>query len=533
LPAPRREYYVYDDAAASASTAAAEAAARAEVVVGPAPAYGHRQSFRPRGPEDFGEGGAFPEIPVLQYPRNMGNPSNAGTKKQVLATFDSATGGAMHDAVVVYEAGKDGRKVFSKFEDVVERRGGVALEKPSEEERLETLERTRLALQGRVDQHVSSSRSVKLPTQSVNRHKESTYVKYTASEDAAGFNPDAKHRLIRMVEAPQDPLEPPRHKHKKMPFMGGEGAVPVQHAPPKKLTPEDQAAWRIPPVLSNWKNPHGFTASLSHRLAVDGRRLMQPEMNERHAQQAHVLDVAEAEARQEVEARARLQQRLALKQKESKEQELRELAAQARMERGGLVVERGGAHDDDDTRGGPRERSYYDDSERSGVADRERMRDERRRERERELRQEGRRRPRDEDRDVSEKIALGMHAGGAASLKGEAAFDTRLFAAAQGIGSGFRPEDSDNVYSAPWRSQAIASIYRPTAAGPSESERDEALAKLQQGEATRFTSDARPTGAGLGSSGATDTAARSGPVQFQRVDDAFGIDGLFGKPQDK
>jgi len=36
------------------------------------PAYGQRKGWVPRGLEDYGDGGAFPEIHVVQYPLNMG-----------------------------------------------------------------------------------------------------------------------------------------------------------------------------------------------------------------------------------------------------------------------------------------------------------------------------------------------------------------------------------------------------------------------------------------------------------------------------
>lgn len=32
------------------------------------PPYGNRSGWRPRNAEDFGDGGAFPEIPYAQYP---------------------------------------------------------------------------------------------------------------------------------------------------------------------------------------------------------------------------------------------------------------------------------------------------------------------------------------------------------------------------------------------------------------------------------------------------------------------------------
>jgi SNW domain-containing protein 1 len=36
------------------------------------PAYGQRSNWRPRGNEDFGDGGAYPEVSVAQYPLDMG-----------------------------------------------------------------------------------------------------------------------------------------------------------------------------------------------------------------------------------------------------------------------------------------------------------------------------------------------------------------------------------------------------------------------------------------------------------------------------
>ncbi len=36
-----------------------------------APPYGHRKGWVPRKPEDFGDGGAFPETPVAQFPLGL------------------------------------------------------------------------------------------------------------------------------------------------------------------------------------------------------------------------------------------------------------------------------------------------------------------------------------------------------------------------------------------------------------------------------------------------------------------------------
>lgn len=36
------------------------------------PPYGQRSSYHPRTDEDFGDGGAFPEIHIQQFPLGMG-----------------------------------------------------------------------------------------------------------------------------------------------------------------------------------------------------------------------------------------------------------------------------------------------------------------------------------------------------------------------------------------------------------------------------------------------------------------------------
>ena len=46
-----------------------------------APPYGQRKSWIPRSLEDFGDGGAYPEIHVAQYPMNLGRPEHEKNKK--------------------------------------------------------------------------------------------------------------------------------------------------------------------------------------------------------------------------------------------------------------------------------------------------------------------------------------------------------------------------------------------------------------------------------------------------------------------
>jgi hypothetical protein len=71
LPAPRHTAIDEDDDedffAMQAARGGAPPPPRKKI-----PAYGARAGFIPRSNEDFGEGGAYPEVHVAQYPLNMG-----------------------------------------------------------------------------------------------------------------------------------------------------------------------------------------------------------------------------------------------------------------------------------------------------------------------------------------------------------------------------------------------------------------------------------------------------------------------------
>lgn len=110
------------------------------------------------------------------------------------------------------------------------------------------------------------------------------------------------------------------------------------HSPPRKITAEEQKAWYIPPCVSNWKNHKGFTIPLDKRLAADGRGLQEVTINDKFAKFAEALYVADRHSREEIEKRQQLQRKLAEKEKESKEEHLRELARRAREERAGITL---------------------------------------------------------------------------------------------------------------------------------------------------------------------------------------------------
>lgn len=503
--------------------------------------------FCPRRLDDFADGGAFPEIHIAQYPRHMGNPHLAqrtasatrgaqASSSALVSVEVNADGEVSYDAIVKGGTNSD-KIVYSKHADV---KGGpaktedIALPLPEEEAQVQA--RTQAALMallgkktaedkpsGTAMVNAETSRNVELKTQ---------FIKYTPNPEAPGYNPAAAQRVIQMVPKQIDPMQPPKHKHVKAPRGPAEDPVPVLHAPPLKLSKEEKAAWNIPACISNWKNQRGYTIPLDKRLAADGRGLIEHTINDNFATLSESLYVAERQARQEVRMRAQVQKKLAIAEKEKREEELRELANQARRERGGVVVapppkvstvgdddddESVSDRDESDEESVPKPRGESEDD--VAAQQRERLRLERKRERERELRlensMEAKKRRLEEERDVSEKIALGVHTG-TGGLGGEV--DSRLYNQTAGMDSGFGAEDEYNTYSKPlFDRQGVtsSSIYRPTR-GETEYNADEQYDKLKAGATSKF----QPDQGFAGAEGGADVRAgpRTAPVQFEKGD---------------
>eukprot|EP00172_Hildenbrandia_rubra_P003245 Plantae.Rhodophyta-Hildenbrandia_rubra.ctg4950.p1 GENE.Plantae.Rhodophyta-Hildenbrandia_rubra.ctg4950~~Plantae.Rhodophyta-Hildenbrandia_rubra.ctg4950.p1 ORF type:complete len:551 (-),score=82.77 Plantae.Rhodophyta-Hildenbrandia_rubra.ctg4950:695-2347(-) len=380
--------------------------------------------------------------------------------------------------------------VHSSYESLVEKHFKEdELERPSRKEADETTQRTRTALESRVERKIVASKPSQLRGSATRR--QSSYVRYTPANTSSLQNSGASQRIIKMMAAPIDPMEPSRFKQKKAPLNPPSPPAPVLHSPTRKVSKEELADWKIPPCVSNWKNNHGYTIPLDKRLAADGRDLQDNRINDRFASLAESLYVAEKTARAEVEARAKVQRKKALKEKEAQEMKLRDLASKARQERTGLLPrlnhspQRGLVPTSEvtlldrqppsleeravsarDTRlglEGSDVRSSYSEEEDDGIRQRNKIREERRRERNRELRKreihdeddnagptlKRSKLTRDRDRDLSERVALGQGVG-AEGARGEVMYDQRLFNQSEGgLGAGFGPGDAYNIYSKP------------------------------------------------------------------------------------
>ncbi len=282
-------------------------------------------------------GGAFPECHVAQYPLDMGRPdkrgagagggSAGGKSSQTLALTLNADGDINYDALV--RQGENRNKIVATgHKAIVPKLDQLNAEmpKPDEEEIEATAKATAAALALRLDRKQASVNPATVPA----APGAAQYIKYTPA------NPNSAQtstRIIKMQDMPVDPLEPPKFRHVKVPRGPGSPPVPVMHSPPRGLTHQDQQDWKIPPCVSNWKNAKGYTIPLDKRLAADGRGLQEVQINDQFAKFTEALYIAEHKARSAVETRAKMQREIMSRDKERKEEELRDLAMRARLDR--------------------------------------------------------------------------------------------------------------------------------------------------------------------------------------------------------
>jgi len=461
------------------------------------PPYGHRKGFIPRAERDFGDGGAFPEIPVAQFPLGMGRKDTH--KSNALAIQLDSEGKIRYDAIARQGHGKD-RVVHSKIDQLIPKEilneDDPELQRPDEETIQKQTEKTRMALEKLTQDKISAA----MPVKRAEQRAPAQYIRYTPSQQGQAFNSGAKQRVIKMVDMQKDPMEPPKFRtNKKLPTGPPSPPAPIIHSPGRKVTVKEQQDWRVPPCISNWKNAKGHTIPLDKRLAADGRGLQSVHINENFAKLAEALYIADRKAREAVEMRAHVERNIAAKEKEAKEQQLRRLAEESR-----------------NRRAGPRK----DDDEE--VVERDRIRRDRERDRARRKNieraaPEKKNRLQNEERDISEKIALGIPNAGRNTA--ETQYDQRLFNKTAGMDSGFAGGEDEgyNVYDQPWRreTQVGNSIYRPRNKD-AEVYGDEDIERMKR--TNRFVPE-KPF------SGADNAQRRDGPVAFEKKhEDVFQLD---------
>ena len=299
-----------------------------------------------------------------------------------------------HDSGRVVQAGY----ADSLPKDLISRDDGMAIRfnKPSQEEIDRQMETTKHALEALIDAKISATQP-----KSVVKPEEAKYIRYKPETG------ESQDRVLKIVDLPVDPLDPPKFRHKRIPRPPPSPPAPVLHSPPRKATHAEQQAWKIPPCISNWKNPKGYTIPLDKRLASDGRGLQEAVANERFAGFAEALYLAEKHAREEVEQRGRVGDQLDDQRREAHEEHLKEVASKARE-------------------------GHLKHKEAT-------------------------------PRDISEPYKLGK---AHARITGEEhLYDTRLFDKSSGLTSGFADDESYDLYDKPLfksGAAAIDAIYRPS-----------------------------------------------------------------------
>ncbi|KAL8943681.1 MAG: hypothetical protein Q9216_000880 [Gyalolechia sp. 2 TL-2023] len=456
----------------------------------------------------------------------MGRKSIASSN--ALAIQVDAEGKVKYDAIAK-QGHNDKRIIHTSFSNLIPMRqradaGEISLELPSEKEIVAQTEKTKKALESLVSGAVAAQKPKNV--RGISR-ADPTYVRYTPANQM-GDTSIKNDRIMKIVQRQHDPMEPPKFRHKKIPRGPPSPPPPVMHSPPRKLTADDQEAWKIPPTVSNWKNPKGYTVPLDKRLAADGRGLQDVTINDKFAQFAEALFTADRHAREEVKQRGAMQQKLAEKDKLQKEEQLRVLAQQAREERAHVGRHASWRRSPSGSRSRSSSSDRSDGEDDEAAREREQIRRERRRENEKQQRQArmGTERrmqmiAREQNRDISEKVALGL---AKPTQSSESMWDSRLFNQSSGFNTGF---NEDQHYDKPLfaAQDAISSIYRPRPNVDDNEENEEAggaeFDKIQKSD--RFEVLGKAKG---GFKGADDAEVRDGPVQFEKDNDPFNIDEL-------
>ncbi|KAH9048547.1 SKIP/SNW domain-containing protein [Lactarius hengduanensis] len=501
------------------------------------PPYGQRNGWKPASQEDYGDGGAFPECHVAQYPLDMGR--KKASSGNTLALQVDSEGNVRYDAIA-QQGQRHGKLVQSQFKDLVPlaHRKDIdeearAMERPSEDEVQATAEKTRAALEKITNGKIKAAQPKNVP----DSQGKTSFIRYTPGQQASGA---LQQRIIKMTEVVEDPLEPPRFKHKKIPRGPPSPPPPVLRSPPRKATAQEQKEWMIPPSISNWKNNKGFTIPLDKRLASDGRGLQDVHINDNFAKFSEALYIADRHSREEVHQRSLMQRKLAQKEKAAKEENLRLLAQRAREERAGIAPPRPSAETlgamksslaayGSDS-GSESEGHKSEEEEEEAAKVRDEMRADKRREREREMRmnnmgteQRAKMLARQQNRDISEKIALGL---AKPTLSKESMLDSRLFNQ-ESLSGTFGDEENYSLYDKPLfhGSSAAAAIYK--ARGNITEEDEERFGGgTEEGIGRALDNDRFGLGqAQIGFEGSREQEVREGPVQFEKdTADVFGVD---------
>jgi SNW domain-containing protein 1 len=115
------------------------------------PAYGKRSDFVPQEVKDFGDGGAFPEINIIQYPLGMGRQKTMGSDLSETIPLQTDRDGKIRYDLVLQQK-EDSKKIYhTSLKDMTEQDmdGFSTLAGP--EVISEVTEKTKIALEKMLD----------------------------------------------------------------------------------------------------------------------------------------------------------------------------------------------------------------------------------------------------------------------------------------------------------------------------------------------------------------------------------------------
>eukprot|EP00746_Dinoflagellata_sp_MGD_P149587 gnl/MRDRNA2_/MRDRNA2_81591_c0_seq1.p1 gnl/MRDRNA2_/MRDRNA2_81591_c0~~gnl/MRDRNA2_/MRDRNA2_81591_c0_seq1.p1 ORF type:complete len:386 (-),score=32.52 gnl/MRDRNA2_/MRDRNA2_81591_c0_seq1:119-1276(-) len=279
----------------------------------------------PKTDSDYGDGGAYPEINLLQYPRQMGG--HAVETNGCLPIDVNIDGNIKYNCLLTCNKrwtqsttgilpGKSSTRNHKLIDADVE-----STKSQFDSEVKETMS----LLKNRIDSLTNQRGSAKYQS------PEPFFITYTPKNVNHVWNGRTCERLLQIQEMIPDPVEPPKHKIMKVPRGSSREPVPVMHSPPNGVEYREALNWKIPPAISNWKNAKGYIIALDKRLAVDGTTLKEVKINDNFGKLSEALYVAEGKAREETELRNWVAKENSIRQKERKNAEMRALALKARF----------------------------------------------------------------------------------------------------------------------------------------------------------------------------------------------------------
>ena len=295
-----------------------------------------------------------------------------------------------------------------------------------------------------------SIRQVRAATEAGIQGKTNRNSQNSSKPKTVQLHSEDKDYIIRIAEKRNDPFDPSRFRTRKSIALQEDDPETIMTAPLKKLTPEEEKYWNIPPCVSNWRNPAGNVIPLDKRVAADGRRNQRPELSDKFAPFTRALEQTMSSINEAAKQRAIQQRQLLLKQQQEEEERQKEEIRKLRDEKLKLALKR------------TKEEKRHEKLLREHIEERKRIKQKK--------------------RDISAAVSDGrvLSTETYRQNSGEDVFDTNLFGRNAGIDHGYGDEDSYNVYDQPLFKQPNEKLYVPFSGSRKYTQTDEVIKGSQQ-----------------------------------------------------